>query len=64
MDIGGQATREGWLVPSWADEHAWPVWRGGARGWQQPTPQGWVTAEPTVDQRWHRLPVTSQEVTR
>jgi 5-methylcytosine-specific restriction endonuclease McrA len=62
MDLAGQATRDGWLVPSWADERSWPVWQERRRGWFQPTPDGWVEAVPCTAQVTHR--VVSQEVTR
>lgn len=61
LDLGGQATRAGWLVPSWADEHDWPVFL--RHGWWQPTPDGWVKAEPSQAQLSHRARVVSQEVT-
>lgn len=61
LDYGGQATRAGWLVPSWADERSWPVWQERRKGWFQPTPDGWVEAVPSDAQYSPR--VVSQEVT-
>jgi hypothetical protein len=39
----------GFLVPSWGDPEAWPVYRPGHR-WQQPTDTGWISAVPNVHQ--------------
>lgn len=57
------AARDGWIVPSWADEHSWPCKRGGE--WLQPSPDGWLPSRPpAVQAEYAHRGVVSQEVTR
>lgn len=41
-----EAKRLGWLVPSWADPAAWPMWSEPRRSWVLLTPAGGVLEIP------------------